>query len=64
VAPEGQRIAATIREEKPTPPVYSTASTAPSAVEAEDLRIAALPLSFQRSPREDEAVVPSDALFR
>jgi hypothetical protein len=64
VAPEGQRIAATIREEKPTPPVYGTASTAPSAVEAEDLRIAAVPLSFQRSPREDEAVVPSDALFR
>jgi hypothetical protein len=64
VAPDGQRIAETIREEKPTPPVYAAASTRPSDVDAEDQRMAAMPLSFQRSPREDESVVASDALFR
>jgi hypothetical protein len=64
VGPEAQRIASTIREEKPTPPVYRADTTRPSDVDAEDLRMAALPLSFQRSPREDEAIVAPDALFR
>ena len=64
VAPDGQRIAQTTREENPTPPVYPADSTQSPDVEAEDLRMAAVPLSFQRSPREDEAVVSSTALFR
>jgi hypothetical protein len=64
VAPGGQKIAAATREGTPTPPVYNADSTRSSDVDAEDLRIGALPLSFQASPRGDEPIVPPDALFR